>query len=62
MINIVDILFAELQERGIRIWLDAGKVKLAPADLVTPELMGRLRPHRDDLRAALLTDAAEAHQ
>jgi hypothetical protein len=62
VINTVDILFAELQERGIRIWLDAGKVKLAPADLVTHELMDRLRPHKDDLRAALLAHATEAQE
>jgi hypothetical protein len=62
VINTVDILFAELQERGIRIWLDAGKVKLAPADLVTQELMDRLRSHEDDLRMALLAHATEAQE
>jgi len=47
------LLIDELRERGVRVRVDAGKLKLAPRDRVTPELVERIRANKDEIKVIL---------
>jgi len=51
-------LIRELRSLGITVWVAEGRVGIAPAKLMTPELRDRVRAGRDELVAQLEADKA----
>ena len=43
-------LMTDLRERGVKLWVEGEKLRFkAPEKAMTPDLMGRLRRHKQDL-------------
>ena len=56
----VETLFSELKAAGVSLFIEDGRLAFdAPADVMTPELLARVRADRDGL-LALLTDPASS--
>jgi amino acid adenylation domain-containing protein len=50
--NAVDVLVEQLRTRNIELWVDADRLRYrAPPGAITPELIGRLKEHKDALLA-----------
>src|SRR6516225_5103097 len=50
--NAVDVQVEQLRTRNIELWVDADRLRYrAPPGAITPELIGRLKEHKDALLA-----------
>ena len=57
--NDIDTLLSSLRRRNVRLWLEEGEICYeAPKGQLTPDLLDRMRAHKEELREALRSAAA----